>query len=63
MIPKDFLFTSRLINFLNNPRLVMENASLKVDLMLLNLTVEMLEISKSSTYRIINNNEPPFWYM
>ena len=63
MIGEDFLFTSRLVNYPNYPISVMENASLKYYLMPLNIAVEPLIMSKSSTHRILTIKNPPFYFM
>ena len=62
-IPEAFCLTSIPMNCLNSPIYVIVNSLLKDDLMLLNPAAELLEMSKSSTYRTINNNEPFFCCM
>ena len=63
MILEAFLFISRPINCLNDPRFVMDNALLKIDFMFLNIADEPPIMSKSSTYNVINSKKPPFCYM
>ena len=63
MILEAFLFTSRPINFLNNPISIMEKSMIKYDLISLNPIVEPPVMRNSSTYKIVNGKKPPFYSM
>ena len=63
MILKVFWLNLIPMNYINSPSSAIVNTSFKANLMLLNLAAKLLVITKSSTYRTTNNNDPSFFYM